>query len=87
MHNSLIILAGGASSRMKKQASLENLSEEEIQQANERSKGLIGVGPNGRPLLDYLLLNTKKYTSSLVKKINYSKNFMAVKIKIMIFMD
>jgi len=41
MHNSLIILAGGASSRMKKQASLENLSEEEIQQANERSKGLI----------------------------------------------
>ncbi|OOG77296.1 sugar phosphate nucleotidyltransferase [Flavobacterium sp. A45] len=60
MHNSLIILAGGASSRMKKQASLENLSEEEIQQANERSKGLIGVGPNGRPLLDYLLLNAKK---------------------------
>ncbi|PZX93235.1 nucleotidyltransferase [Flavobacterium aquariorum] len=60
MHNSLIILAGGASSRMKKQASLENLNEEEIQQANERSKGLIGVGPNGRPLLDYLLLNAKK---------------------------
>ncbi|QKJ63929.1 sugar phosphate nucleotidyltransferase [Flavobacterium sp. M31R6] len=60
MHNSLIILAGGASSRMKKQASLGNLSNEEIQQANERSKGLIGVGPNGRPLLDYLLLNAKK---------------------------
>ncbi|PVX47468.1 glucose-1-phosphate adenylyltransferase [Flavobacterium sp. 103] len=60
MHNNLIILAGGASSRMKKQASLENLSNEEIQQANERSKGLIGVGPNGRPLLDYLLLNAKK---------------------------
>ncbi|MDR6844722.1 sugar phosphate nucleotidyltransferase [Flavobacterium granuli] len=60
MHNNLIILAGGASSRMKKQASLENLSNKEIQQANERSKGLIGVGPNGRPLLDYLLLNAKK---------------------------
>jgi NDP-sugar pyrophosphorylase family protein len=60
MHNNLIILAGGASSRMKKQASLDNLSEEEIAQANERSKGLIGVGPNGRPLLDYLLLNAKK---------------------------
>ena len=60
MHNNLIILAGGASSRMKKQATLENLTEEEIQQANERSKGLIGVGPNGRPLLDYLLLNAKK---------------------------
>lgn len=60
MHNNLIILAGGASSRMKKEASLQNLSTEEIQQANERSKGLIGVGPNGRPLLDYLLLNAKK---------------------------
>jgi glucose-1-phosphate adenylyltransferase len=60
MHNNLIILAGGASSRMKKEISLDNLSEEEIAQANERSKGLIGVGPNGRPLLDYLLLNAKK---------------------------
>ncbi|QIH40201.1 NTP transferase domain-containing protein [Flavobacterium sp. Sr18] len=60
MHDNLIILAGGASSRMKKQVSLDNLSEEEIAQANERSKGLIGVGPNGRPLLDYLLLNAKK---------------------------
>lgn len=60
MHNNLIILAGGASSRMKKQVSLDNLSDEEIAQANERSKGLIGVGPNGRPLLDYLLLNAKK---------------------------
>ena len=59
MHDNLIILAGGASSRMKKQVSLDNLSEEEIAQANERSKGLIGVGPNGRPLLDYLLLNAK----------------------------
>ncbi|MDI6046630.1 sugar phosphate nucleotidyltransferase [Flavobacterium yafengii] len=60
MHDNLIILAGGASSRMKKQVAVANLSEEEIAQANERSKGLIGVGPNGRPLLDYLLLNAKK---------------------------
>jgi glucose-1-phosphate adenylyltransferase len=45
---------------MKKQVAVANLSEEEIAQANERSKGLIGVGPNGRPLLDYLLLNAKK---------------------------
>jgi glucose-1-phosphate adenylyltransferase len=60
MHNNLVILAGGASSRMKKQASSDNLSSEEIEQANKRSKGLIGVGPNGRPLLDYLLLNAKK---------------------------
>ncbi|RED26408.1 glucose-1-phosphate adenylyltransferase [Flavobacterium cutihirudinis] len=60
MHNNLVILAGGASSRMKKEAILDNLSPEEIAQANERSKGLIGVGASGRPLLDYLLWNAKK---------------------------
>jgi len=60
MHNNLVILAGGASSRMKKEALSNNLSTEEIAQANERSKGLIGVGSSGRPLLDYLLLNAKK---------------------------
>ena len=60
MHTNLIILAGGASSRMKKQTSYEGLSEEEILQANKRSKGLIGVGPNGRPLMDYLLYNAKQ---------------------------
>lgn len=59
MHDNLIILAGGASSRMKKEVLSDNLTSEEIAQANERSKGLIGVGPNGRPLLDYLLLNAK----------------------------
>lgn len=60
MHDNLVILAGGASSRMKKEAVLDNLSPEEIAQANERSKGLIGVGASGRPLLDYLLWNAKK---------------------------
>lgn len=60
MHDNLIILAGGASSRMKKEAVSDKLSSEEIAQANERSKGLIGVGQSGRPLLDYLLLNAKK---------------------------
>lgn len=62
MHANLIILAGGASSRMKKPAggTNPNLTELEIQQANERSKGLISVGTEGRPLLDYVLLNAKK---------------------------
>ena len=60
MHNNLVILAGGASSRMKKETSLQILSAEEIAQANARSKGLIGVGPNGRPLMDYLLYNAKE---------------------------
>ncbi|MDX6181790.1 sugar phosphate nucleotidyltransferase [Flavobacterium sp. Fl-77] len=60
MHKKLVILAGGASSRMKKESVAKNLTTEEIVQANERSKGLIGVGAQGRPLLDYLLLNAKK---------------------------
>ncbi|WP_369048709.1 sugar phosphate nucleotidyltransferase [Tenacibaculum sp. UWU-22] len=60
MHDNLIILAGGASSRMKKAAQSENIKQEDIQQANSRSKGLIGVGPEGRPLFDYLLYNAKK---------------------------
>ncbi|WP_062062994.1 sugar phosphate nucleotidyltransferase [Aquimarina longa] len=60
MHENLIILAGGASSRMKKQSMSKNLSEEEITQANKRSKGLIGVGKDGRPMMDYLLYNAKR---------------------------
>lgn len=59
MHTNLIILAGGASSRMKKQTTLNTLSKQEIAQANQRSKGLISVNPNGRPILDYLLFNAK----------------------------
>ncbi|MFC5045371.1 sugar phosphate nucleotidyltransferase [Aquimarina hainanensis] len=60
MHENLVILAGGASSRMKKPSSSKHLNQEEINQANERSKGLIGLGGEGRPLLDYLLFNAKK---------------------------
>ena len=43
MHDNLIILAGGMSSRMKKNSTSNSLSKEEEIQANERSKGLIGV--------------------------------------------
>lgn len=60
MHTNLVILAGGASSRMKKKTSISNLTKEELAQANERNKGLISLGPDGRPLLDYLLFNSKK---------------------------
>jgi len=54
MTNHLIILAGGASSRMKK-PSLSELSEDLIHQANSRSKALILL--NNRPMLDYVLYN------------------------------
>lgn len=60
MHDTLVILAGGMSSRMKKSQPVASLSDEEIAQANERDKGLIGVGTDGRPLLDYLLYNAQK---------------------------
>jgi NDP-sugar pyrophosphorylase family protein len=60
MHNNLIILAGGASSRMKKSLASDNLSEEEIIAANSVSKALIGLGKDNRPILDYLLFNAEK---------------------------
>jgi NDP-sugar pyrophosphorylase family protein len=60
MHDNLIILAGGASSRMKKSLASDNLSEEEIKAANSVSKALIGIGKNNRPILDYLLFNAEK---------------------------
>lgn len=57
MTNTLIILAGGASSRMKSSTS-DHLSEEAIIQANTRSKALIMI--KDRPMLDYLLYHAKQ---------------------------
>ncbi len=56
MTDHLIILAGGASSRMKKSSSKE-LSKDSLAQANTRSKALILI--HNRPMLDYLLYNAK----------------------------
>lgn len=60
MHKNLLILAGGASSRMKKSVATENLSAAEIKKANSRSKALLGFGKKDRPILDFLLLNAEK---------------------------
>ncbi|MHB0754213.1 sugar phosphate nucleotidyltransferase [Polaribacter sp. M15] len=60
MHKNLIILAGGMSSRMKKSANSTSVNDQENYQANHRSKSLISVGNAGRPLMDYLLYNSKK---------------------------
>ncbi len=60
MHKNLIILAGGASSRMKKSLATEDLSEVELNNANSRSKALLGFGKNNRPILDFLLLNAEE---------------------------
>ncbi len=60
MTANLIILAAGMSSRMKKSQHTKRLSTEELTQANQRSKGLITLGPSGRPLLDYILYNAQR---------------------------
>lgn len=57
MTNTLIILAGGASSRMKK-STASALSEDMITQANTRSKALILL--HDRPMLDYVLYAAKQ---------------------------
>jgi glucose-1-phosphate adenylyltransferase len=58
-NDNLIILAGGASSRMKSNTQAKGLNSKAIEQANTRSKGLIEVGPNNLPFLHYLLQNAK----------------------------
>ncbi len=55
-----VILAGGISSRMKKSAIDPRVDPELLRQADERTKGMIGVGHEGRPFLDYLLNNMKQ---------------------------
>lgn len=55
MHDNLIILAGGASSRMN--ASLEQGLSSNVPIV---SKALIGMDKDGRPILDYLLFNAEK---------------------------
>ena len=56
MTQNLIIMAAGASSRMK--SSVSDLVDEHInEQANSRTKGLIEIGDDAKPLLYYLLRN------------------------------
>ena len=57
INDSLIILAAGLSSRMKKSKSSNGLSKNLLNQANTVEKGLIGVDKNGKHLIHYLLVN------------------------------
>ena len=59
MNETLVILAAGLSSRMKKSISSKGISSEAIEQANQISKGLIALGKSKRPLLDYLINNAR----------------------------
>ena len=58
MTQSLLIMAAGASSRMKLSVA-ENIGSVATEQANNRTKGLIEIGENGKPLLYYLLRNAQ----------------------------
>jgi len=55
----LVVLAAGLSSRMKKSAAERGAGSADTREALERSKSMIGVGKEGRPLLDYLLANAR----------------------------
>jgi NDP-sugar pyrophosphorylase family protein len=56
-----VILAGGVSSRMKKQAAPPPGTDARLlREAREGSKSMIGVGEGGRPFMDYLLFNARE---------------------------
>ncbi len=59
MIQSLLIMAAGASSRMKTSVS-KDIGTVATEQANNRTKGLIEIGANGKPLLYYLLRNAQE---------------------------
>lgn len=56
MTDSIIIMAAGASSRMKKPTVNNNLSKDKIKSANSKSKVLIEFGSESKPFLSYSIL-------------------------------
>ena len=59
MTQSLLIMAAGTSSRMKLSVA-KNIGSVATEQANIRTKGLIEIGEDGKPLLYYLLRNAQE---------------------------
>ncbi|HLF20138.1 MAG TPA: sugar phosphate nucleotidyltransferase [Bacteroidota bacterium] len=59
MDRNIIILAGGASSRMKR-SSQAGVDSRLAREAQHKAKAMIGVGDHARPFLDYLLFNIQK---------------------------
>jgi glucose-1-phosphate adenylyltransferase len=59
MDRTIVILAGGTSSRMKKSVDA-HLDATLAADAKTKSKAMLGVGESGRPFLDYLLYNVEK---------------------------
>ena len=62
---------------MKKQLhSSVLISKDENSQANNRSKALISIDKNNRPILDYLLYNAKKAGYTTIYIITGEDNFL-----------
>lgn len=57
MANTLLVLAAGMSSRMKASNNLTGLTSADLQNADTLTKGLIPLGNEGKPLLEYILDN------------------------------
>ena len=57
MTDSIVIMAAGASSRMKRQTLNNKLSSEKVKEANSKSKALIEFGEDKTPFISYLLKN------------------------------
>lgn len=61
MDPNIVILAGGISSRMRKQTKESAMLDPELlSDAERKSKAMIGVGAGSRPFLDYVLYNTEE---------------------------
>ncbi|MFB0517470.1 MAG: sugar phosphate nucleotidyltransferase [Candidatus Neomarinimicrobiota bacterium] len=61
MKGRLVILAGGIGSRMKASPQMAWVGDRRLaEEADERSKAMIGVGAGYRPFLDYLLYNARE---------------------------
>lgn len=64
----IVILAGGISSRMKKNESGLILDKKLLDDSNEKSKSMIRLGDNEQPFLNYLLYNVAMagYTDAVI---------------------
>lgn len=61
MEPSLVILAGGISSRMRRPAAAPAGTDRQLLlDADRKAKALIGLGRDGRPFMDYLLFNGRE---------------------------
>ena len=71
---SLLIMAGGASSRMKRSLSQSNLTQDEKNLAGKVHKSLIPLGKEKKPLLFYLISNAVSVGETDIYLITSSEN-------------